>query len=154
MLALRGIILTVAHDLREVELYSTTNMAIQGRKAQCFKLFLECPQECNSFWLGLPHSCILQCPICFQAGVRKDRYHILLGIFSFFLTFWCNFHKNICRSTPDWAQGFGQTDNKGIREAGGKCGRAAVWKSVGWGNRAFLGSVLSTAELHAVDRYR
>lgn len=86
----------------------------------------------------------------------KQEWEKIGIIFSLacFLTFWCNFHKNICRSTPDWAQGFGQTGNKGIGEAGGKCGRAAVWKSVGLGNRAFLGSVLSTAELHAMDSYR
>jgi len=29
-----------------------------------------------------------------------------------------------------------------------------VWKSVGWGNRAFLSGVLSTAELHMLGSYR
>lgn len=70
---LMGIKLAVAQNRRAVELYNASNMTTQGRKVPCFNHFLGFPQECNSLWLGLPHSCVPQCLICFQTGLRKDN---------------------------------------------------------------------------------
>lgn len=74
-----GIKLAVAQNHRGVELYNTSNMTIQGRKKY---------HVLTSSWGAHKtvtpsgwdyHILVSQCPICFQTGVRKDTYHILLG---------------------------------------------------------------------------